>query len=522
MNTKGLMRLGSCEGGKHKVKLLDFARLRNSSSGASLLPDAFALLFLLVWILQLYWTSSVADWAHFNVAVHLDLRNIWQIGESVALALWCIYFALRPKTPGFAVMALGASLVFLGSLAAVIPFPANIDTVARAVGPFFSGVGCGSLMLGFCIRLSWGSRRAMLVCLALALGGAAFVDLLFYFLPRSIGTWIVPFLPLMSLGCLALSRSADSGADHGADYKEKQEGLAQQGTPAGKRTKMAAAYVMLGFAAGLVYGMSQSFSVALGTAGYNDLSYILSIALTAPPLAAVAMCINRGSTAKVLAAVASVILLSLAFGMLIMTPSIGAAAMVACVTGYTTVYFMIWALWGDLENYQQRLVSSAAGILALTVSVPLGSLLARFVFEQSALSPWILSGVSMVAVYGLIMAAIMLLRYIPAHRKEAKDGSREIANHYEDMLEKPPADTEFGDQEQRTVMEVELCQRYGLTARESEVFHLLAQGLNRLAIARELVISDDTVRTHMRNIYRKLDVHSQQQLIALVREGDRR
>lgn len=357
----------------------------------------------------------------------------------------------------------------------------------------------------------------MLVCLALALAGAAFADLVFYFLPRSIGTWIVPFLPLISLGCLALSRNGDCAGSGGEDCGLNQEELDQQRAPMGRRTKMASVYVMLGFAAGLVYGMSQSFSVVLGTAGYNDLSYILSIALTAPPIAAVAMCINRGSTAKVLAAVASVVLLSLAFGMLVMAPSFGAAAMVACVTGYTTVYFMIWALWGDLENYQQRLVSSAAGMLALTVSVPLGSLLARFVFEQSALSPWILSGVSMVAVYGLIMAAIMLLRYIPAHRKG--DSGRE-ANRRENMPEKLSSDAGFDEQEQRVVMEADLCQRYGLTARESEVFHLLAQGLNRLAIARELVISDDTVRTHMRNIYRKLDVHSQQQLITLVREGD--
>lgn len=503
-----------------KVKLFDFAKLRNSLSGASLLPDTLALLFLLVWILQLYWTSSVADWAHFDVAVHLDLRNIWQLGESVALALWCAYFMLRPRTPGFVVMALAASLVFLGSLAAVIPFPADIDTIARTAGPFFSGIGCGSLMLGFCIRLSWGSRRTLLVCLALALAGAAFTDLVFYFLPRSVGMWIVPFLPLMSLGCLALSRNVDCAGSGSEDCEGNQEELDQWRAPMGRRTRMASVYVMLGFAAGLVYGMSQSFSVALGTAGYNDLSYILSIALTAPPIAVVAMCINRGSTAKVLAAVASVVLLSLAFGMLVMAPSFGAAAMVACVTGYTAVYFMIWALWGDLENYQQRLVSSAAGILALTASVPLGSFLARFVFEQSALSPWILSGVSMVAVYGLIMAAIMLLRYIPAHRRGAEGYRGEEAERCEDVHEKLPGDAECADQEQRTTMEVDLCQRYGLTARESEVFHLLAQGLNRLAIARELVISDDTVRTHMRNIYRKLDVHSQQQLIALVREGD--
>ncbi|MEG0324307.1 MAG: helix-turn-helix transcriptional regulator, partial [Raoultibacter sp.] len=61
-------------------------------------------------------------------------------------------------------------------------------------------------------------------------------------------------------------------------------------------------------------------------------------------------------------------------------------------------------------------------------------------------------------------------------------------------------------------------QRYGLSARETEVFELLAKGRNRVFISKALFISDNTTRTHMKNIYRKLDVHSQQELIDLLEE----
>ena len=37
-----------------------------------------------------------------------------------------------------------------------------------------------------------------------------------------------------------------------------------------------------------------------------------------------------------------------------------------------------------------------------------------------------------------------------------------------------------------------------------------------MRIAEELVISENTVRTHVRHIYAKLDVHSHQELIDLV------
>ena len=46
----------------------------------------------------------------------------------------------------------------------------------------------------------------------------------------------------------------------------------------------------------------------------------------------------------------------------------------------------------------------------------------------------------------------------------------------------------------------------GLSARESEVLVLLAQGRDPRDVAAELGVSLETVRTHVRNLYRKLDV----------------
>ena len=56
-----------------------------------------------------------------------------------------------------------------------------------------------------------------------------------------------------------------------------------------------------------------------------------------------------------------------------------------------------------------------------------------------------------------------------------------------------------------------------LTPREREVALLLSEGKTPLAVQEHLCISDNTVRMHRKNIYRKLDVHSQQELIERVR-----
>jgi len=55
---------------------------------------------------------------------------------------------------------------------------------------------------------------------------------------------------------------------------------------------------------------------------------------------------------------------------------------------------------------------------------------------------------------------------------------------------------------------------YNLSPREKEVLHSLAEGNNYKEIADELFISVDTVRHHIRNIYKKLHVHSRSEAVA--------
>ncbi|BBU20797.1 response regulator containing a CheY-like receiver domain and an HTH DNA-binding domain [Mycobacterium xenopi] len=62
--------------------------------------------------------------------------------------------------------------------------------------------------------------------------------------------------------------------------------------------------------------------------------------------------------------------------------------------------------------------------------------------------------------------------------------------------------------------------RQGLTPRESEILSYMVSGLSNRAIAKKLVIGDETVKTHLRSIYRKLGVTDRTSAVATaLREG---
>lgn len=63
--------------------------------------------------------------------------------------------------------------------------------------------------------------------------------------------------------------------------------------------------------------------------------------------------------------------------------------------------------------------------------------------------------------------------------------------------------------------------KYELTRREEEILRLLARGRDAAHVAEALCISTATARTHLRNIYAKLGVHSQQDILDLFEEYER-
>ena len=63
-----------------------------------------------------------------------------------------------------------------------------------------------------------------------------------------------------------------------------------------------------------------------------------------------------------------------------------------------------------------------------------------------------------------------------------------------------------------------MAERFGLSARETEVLGYLLEGRSHPYIRDELFISKSTVDTHVRHIYAKVGVNSKQELIDASKE----
>lgn len=109
---------------------------------------------------------------------------------------------------------------------------------------------------------------------------------------------------------------------------------------------------------------------------------------------------------------------------------------------------------------------------------------------------------------GIVALVLLLLGPLP-HVDEAISPARPTNNKNENTSHEPSLEGRF---EQACAT---FAADWGLSARESEVFTLIANGRDVPYIERELVLAKSTVKTHIKHIYEKCGVSSRQDLLDL-------
>lgn len=111
---------------------------------------------------------------------------------------------------------------------------------------------------------------------------------------------------------------------------------------------------------------------------------------------------------------------------------------------------------------------------------------------------------ALVAIYVVVMGCIGVFANLGQSRSDS--GNEASAN----------APLLIGIDESAIRSNRELTRTYQLTDREMDVLVLTMSGLNADGIVTQLGVSKNTVRTHQQKLYRKLNIHTKEELQAFV------
>lgn len=459
---------------------------------------AFSL--LLAWMFGLYWSDLLVSSPSIPALDFLDMRAWWLGTEAVALAGLRLFASPAIKHASI-LTVVGGTLLFAGTLMILFGPSGEASVPIALAGVLFTGIGSAVILLWSGVNFARRGSRSLLVDVALALLVASVLDAVLALLPHEARSLFVVLLPVASVCFLMLAQKkapVPTSLWNGATgHKSAQLGI----------VRMVALPLVVGLAYGLLQRLTRDAYVA-GPVETNVVT-ILSFAASAIVIALAALFLTSRKLVQ-LVCFAAIPLIGVAFVLLPLFSNSRDAVQAVCIVGFNSFYFMVWALWAESHEGEAAPIRSfMLGLFVLVASESLGSLLGAPVALAAQESTSTLAIVSLVTVYVLLMAGIF------AFNRSAWVDQGSVSQTGDAA---PASVRQNSDQSESA--EPPLWQKKaedaGLSARETEVFELLARGRNRDYISKALFISSNTTRTHMKSIYRKLDVHSHQELIDLL------
>lgn len=182
------------------------------------------------------------------------------------------------------------------------------------------------------------------------------------------------------------------------------------------------------------------------------------------------------------------------------------STLLSCGTGFFEIlmYYVLIALGS--KNTLNALPMLAWGNAMASWGTLLGANFGRFTNGQAA-DPVVISTISAVIVFAIFAYVVLVQKTFS------------FANTIKGVVPLTPLTPAYTESTTPASIEarcVAIGKARGLTDREQEIFEYLARGRNVRFIQEALVVSYNTVKTHVSHVYAKLDVHSHQELIDLV------
>lgn len=486
---------------------------------------------LLIWIFGMFWSIASTEHKLLLLDQQIEMRSLWLIFEGVGLIIAFGCFLRGVSTRKFVWM--GSILALCGTIPIVFGGQ-SILQVHYVLCLGIAGIGSSFLMLQTAVEFSKQHAHVVLCYAGISLVGAAGCDLLFNRADTLVQAMILGLLPAGYL-VLFIPLVLDSKITCVKSVSSKLSSL--QNMTEGEEKKKLVSYdrfvyqaffpkpvsfwmVVLPFVVGLSFGLMQYLSehTLSRSALSADVETIVSFAVSGLVLIFASRAVQKAGVLRLIYAVGLPIV-GVSFLMLPSEGNVQTLSLWLCVVGFNTFYFLVWALCAPCRDQAGKYRITLL-ILALTAGEGMGLVISQYVNQAWILSPEILALIALFVIYALIIVALQFMKsgdLIQAASRYVSEEALSGRKHSETAQSSPNEQSHYVfDNNLMDEIAQQITSYYGLSLRESEVFRLLAKGRSRAFISKTLFISDNTTRTHMRSIYRKLGVHSQQELISLI------
>lgn len=445
-----------------------------------------------IFVLYWFWINlGFQSTFFFSGSLADGLVPLWALPSCIALGAYVYLAACHRRLDavfGTVRSAGAASLVLLAGIACGVSLYTEVvsvldATVLKVASAVFVGVGTPLILMNIARIFSLMDPSVVLLQTIVGALGAAPLCALTSLLGRWHFLLLLLAVPIALYVCMVREIRRRSVQPQGA-------------TPVRPKfpSKIVVTSVVHGCALGVLFGLSDIVSTEVG----NLIFLALAIALAALALAFFALVVKVNYNSLIYRG--AFVVIALGAACLVVLPSMAFVGAFVQLLGFCMLHLIMWGLNCFLVHRFHVSILwlvglATAGCMAGEVACGLAVYLLVPLVGPTALA----IGSECLLMLGLMVSALFL-----SNAQNLRDGW---------SLVKPsnfrPA---FGDFQ---ALCDEMSAHYHLSEREREVFSLFARGRNRKAIADILVLSDETVKSHIQGIYRKTGAHSQQEIIDL-------
>ena len=494
--------------------------------------------FYWAWVFLSFNSSdlTVQDGSHEILSViHIVSSLAAMVTFVVAMVLYRTIMAKDAKRVG-AVLIIGSLVAGIGTVLYTFPGFAG-DTTLALVGAAISGLTCSAIVLAWGVVYRDLAARNAVLFTSMTFFGAAVLYLIVSYLDETTSSIVVSLFPVLAAALAAHSlKLRDTGSEAAREtalvrgWKEEIVNLLRTGLTW---------RVVIGLVAALfVCGGMRVYFGDIAPAVYRDpVLMTLPLAFGAVVFFVYGIFVSRTSLNLGILYRVAMPLFALALVLLALVGGDNAAlAFFMMSTASVLFEILTWALLVEITRttHYPSLLIFAVGRLAVHVGIVAGELTAFALIDSLFVFAVLAIGILIVSAGFTFTDRDTTFLFEPPTPEELAHlggSKRKLADPTAAVLSNSREVPGGGLGSCESAVEDDLLIRanltgriesmaktYGLSPREKEVFAFWVTGRGSKYIQETLVISEATVKTHVRHIYEKCDVHNRAELMGKLEE----